>query len=102
MREHPSSHQLRLYQRRALAPDLFLTVHRHISACPSCTEQCDTPAAFKQDYTNLLAALMPEPGDEPYHLTRAELAGYVARGLDAIDTESAESHLSVCAQCAEA
>lgn len=102
MREHPSSHQLKLYQRRALAPGLFLTVHGHVSACPSCSEQCNNTAALKQDYANLLAALMPEPGDEPYHLTRAELAGYVERSLDAVDTELAESHLSVCEQCAEA
>jgi hypothetical protein len=45
---------------------------------------------------------MPEPGDEPYHLTRAELVGYIAGSMDAVDTESAESHLSVCTQCAEA
>lgn len=44
---------------------------------------------------------MPQPDDEPYHLTRAELAGYVEKRLDAVDAESAESHLSVCAQCAE-
>ena len=102
MREHPSSHQLKLYQRRALAPDLFLTVDRHVHACPSCSEQCNTTPVLRKDYANLLAALMPEPGDEPYHLTRAELAGYIAGRMDAIDTESAESHLSVCAQCAEA
>ena len=102
MREHPSSHQLKLYQRRALAPDLFLTVDRHVHACPSCSEQCNTTPVLRQDYANLLAALMPEPGDEPYHLTRAELAGYIAGSMDAVDTESVESHLSVCAQCAEA
>ncbi len=101
MREHPSSHQLRLYQKRALSPDLFLTVHRHVNACPACSERCNTRAGQEQDYSNLLAALMPEPGDEPYHLTRAELAGYFEKRLDAVDAESAESHLSVCAQCAE-
>lgn len=102
MREHPSSHQLKLYQRRALAPDLFLTVDKHIRDCPSCSEQCQTTPVLKQDYENLLAALMPDPDDEPYHLTSAELAGYTAGSLDVVDTESAESHLSVCAQCAEA
>ncbi|HYG09583.1 MAG TPA: hypothetical protein VD835_06390 [Pyrinomonadaceae bacterium] len=102
MREHPSSHQLKLYQKRALAPDLFLTIHGHVNNCLSCSERCNTPAGQEQDYSNLLAALMPEPSDEPYHLTQVELAGYVEKKLDAIDAESAESHLSVCAQCAEA
>jgi hypothetical protein len=81
---------------------MLLKVHRHVSACTSCAEQCDALPALKQDYEDLLAALMPEPGDEPYHLTRTEMGGYVRGGLDAVDTESAESHLSVCAQCAQA
>lgn len=102
MEEHPSSHQLKLYERRALAPDLFLVVHRHVSDCPSCSEQSNARRALKQDYANLLDALMPEPGDDEYHLTRVELDSYVRRRLDAVDAESVESHLSVCAHCAEA
>jgi hypothetical protein len=43
---------------------------------------------------------MPEHGDEPYHLTEVELVNYVGQRLDTVDTESAESHLAVCSQCA--
>jgi hypothetical protein len=100
MREHPSSHQLKLYKKRSLAPDLFLTVHRHVSACPACNELCGGAQAREEDYANLVEALMPEHGDAPYHLTEAELADYVGQRLDMVDAESAESHLAVCSQCA--
>jgi hypothetical protein len=100
MREHPSSHQLKLYQKRSLAPDLFLTVHRHVSACPSCNELCGGAQATEEDYANLVEALMPEHGDAPYHLTESEMVDYVGQRLDTVDAESAESHLAVCSQCA--
>jgi len=93
---------LKLYQRRALRPDLFLSVHQHVTACPSCSEQCKATSRIKEDYAALLEALMPAPDDEPYHLTKAELTGYLKRSLDEIATESAQSHLTVCPECARA
>lgn len=102
MREHPSSEQLNLYHRRALAPDIFLSIHRHVSACPVCSEQWYAPSGVKEDYEALLAALMPAPDDEAYHLTQAERAGYVQGNLDAVSIETAESHLEVCAECVQA
>lgn len=102
MQEHPSSEQLSLYERRALAPDLFLSVHRHISACPECFEQCNPSNRIKEDYETLLTALMPDPLDEPYHLTKAEVAGYVQSDLDEVALEAAASHLEVCNACVQA
>jgi hypothetical protein len=102
MQEHPSSEQLNLYERRALAPDLFLSIHKHVSACPVCFEQCNASIRIKEDYETLLTALMPDPLDEPYHLTKAEVAGYVKRDLDEVATEAAASHLEVCGACVQA
>lgn len=102
MQEHPSSEQLSLYERRALAPDLFLSVHRHISACPECFDQCNPSSRVKEDYETLLAAVMPDPLDEPYHLTKAEVASYVRRELDDVALEAAASHLEVCGACVQA
>lgn len=100
MQEHPSQEQLRQYQRRTLAPDLFLSVHEHVSACPVCSEQCGDPSTMKEDYENLLAALMPDPSEEAYHLTRAELAGYAQGNLDEVAAEVAAGHVELCAECA--
>lgn len=100
MSEHPSSEQLNLYERRALAPDAFLSIHRHVSGCTVCSEQCNSAITAKKDYETLLTALMPDPLDEPYHLTKGEVAGYVKSELDDIASETAASHLEVCGECA--
>lgn len=55
---------------------------------------------MRDDYENLLAALMPDPNEEAYHLTKAELAGYVRRSLDEVSAEVAAGHLELCAECA--
>ena len=91
---------MRQYQRRTLAPDLFLSIQGHVSACPVCAEQCDDPSRIGEDYENLLAALMPDPDEEAYHLTEAELAGYARGELDEVATEVAAGHVELCAECA--
>lgn len=100
MQEHPSQEQLRQYRRRTLAPDLFLSIHGHVGACPVCSERCGGPSGARDDYENLLAALMPDPDDEAYHLTKAELAGYARGSLDEVAAEVAAGHLELCAECA--
>ena len=102
MQEHPSSEQLNLYESRALAPDVFLSIHRHVSVCPVCFRQCNTPVRIKEDYETLLTALLPDPLDEPYHLTKAEVADYVKSDLDDVALEAAASHLEVCSACVQA
>jgi hypothetical protein len=57
---------------------------------------------MKEDYETLLASLLPDPDEQAYHLTRAEVAGYVRNSLDDVSLETAESHLEVCAECVQA
>jgi hypothetical protein len=102
MQEHPSSEQLSLYERRTLAPDVFLSIHRHVSACSECFERCNPSLRVKEDYETLLTAVMPDPLDEPYHLTKAEVTSYVKRDLDEVALEAAASHLEVCDACVQA
>lgn len=102
MLEHPSSQKLELYQKRALAPNLFLSIDRHVRACSLCYEQCYATGRMKEDYETLLASLLPDPDDEAYHLTKAEVAGYLQKNLDDVSIETAESHLEVCAECVQA
>lgn len=99
MLEHPSSEQLALYQSRALTPDGFLSIHRHIAACRECSAQCPAEESVKEDYEILMSAVTPDPHEADYHLTTAELTGYVRERLDELDSESAASHLEVCADC---
>ena len=97
MTEHPSTQLLEEYGRRTLSPDVFIAIQRHISTCRDCSRGAGT--VTKEDYSNLLAAVSPSQTDEPYHLSTAELSGYVNEDLDELDWENAESHLEVCDEC---
>jgi anti-sigma factor ChrR (cupin superfamily) len=99
MQEHPSFDQLNLYEKRALGPEQFLAVHRHVAACPKCSEQCGSEFEEK-DLTSLISALLPSEKDEPYHLTEAELNNYVDGDADDVTRELTASHLEVCDECA--
>lgn len=83
-----------------MTPDLFLSIQGHVGACPACSELCRDRSRIGEDYENLLAALMPDPNEEAYHLTKAELAGYVQKSLDEVSNEVAAAHLELCAECA--
>jgi hypothetical protein len=99
MMEHPTKRELDEYRARVLAPATFVSVQRHVTTCPRCAAQCDSPDDLARDLDNLHAALLDAPDETPYHLSAAEVAAY-ARGIaNEIDLEIADSHLSNCATC---
>jgi anti-sigma factor RsiW len=99
MTEHPTKQELDEYCRRVLRPDAFLSVHRHINACPRCATQCNSPEDLPRDLDALHASLLSEQDDTPYHLSATEVAAYVRGTLDEIDLEITESHLGTCSTC---
>ena len=99
MTEHPTKQELDEYSRRVLRSDAFLSVHRHVTACPRCATQCNSPEELARDLDDLHAALLSAPDDAPYHLSANEVAAYVRGTLDEIDLEIAESHLGTCSAC---
>jgi|SRR5215216_635703 len=99
MSEHPTKQELEDYGRRVLAPAEFLSVHRHVTACPHCAAQCNSVGQLARDLDHLHEALISAPDDTPYHLSAAEASAYAQGTLDEIDLEIAESHLEVCATC---
>lgn len=102
MAEHPSSELLARYNLRTLPSGIFLTVHRHVLACPVCDEKCNRPERLSEDYAALHSALLSAPDEEaPYHLSVAEAATYIRNELGEIDLEIAESHLELCSECQE-
>lgn len=99
MIEHPTKQELDEYRRRVLMPGVFLSVHRHVSACPHCSAQCDSPEDLARDLEDLNNGLLHAPDDTPFHLSAAEVMAYARGTLDQIDLEIAESHLSICETC---
>lgn len=99
MTEHPTQLELDGYGRRVLAPDVFLSVHRHVSACPRCAAECNSPEYMARDLAHLREAFVSAPEETPYHLSTAEAEGYRRGVLNEIDLEIVESHLETCATC---
>lgn len=99
MTEHPTQLELDGYCRRVLAPDAFLSIHRHVSACPRCAAECNSPEYMARDLAHLREAFVSAPEETPYHLSAAEVQGYRQGALAEIDLEIVESHLETCATC---
>src|SRR5215212_4643207 len=99
MTEHPTKRELEEYRRRVLAPAAFLAVHSHVTACPHCSAQCNSPQDRARDLDDLNSALLYAPDDKPYHLSATEVLNYARGESDEIDLEIAESHLDTCQTC---
>jgi len=99
MTEHPTKRELEEYRRRVLAPAAFLAVHSHVTACPHCSAQCNSPQDRARDLDDLNSALLYAPDDQPYHLSATEVLNYARGESDEIDLEIAESHLDTCQTC---
>jgi hypothetical protein len=99
MDEHPTAKQLEQYSERSLSPEGLDVVHNHIISCVVCGDKYNALLESRQNYTNLLAGLLPESGDSPYHLSYEQVAAYVDQVPGQIDIQIAESHLEVCPQC---
>ncbi|HKV33636.1 MAG TPA: hypothetical protein VJP89_04930 [Pyrinomonadaceae bacterium] len=99
MIEHPTKQELDEYRRRVLTPGGFLSVHRHVNACPHCAAQCNSSEELARDLEVLNDGLLYAPDETPFHLSTADVMAYVRGTADQIDLEIAESHLSVCETC---
>src|SRR5215213_675551 len=99
MNEHPTKQELDEYRSRVLAPGDFVSVHRHVNACPRCAAECDSSQDLARDLDDLHAGLLYAPDETPYHLSADEVLNYVRGTADEIDLEIAESHLGICSTC---
>lgn len=99
MTEHPTERELDEYCRRVLAPAAFLSIHRHVMACPPCAAHCDSPEYVARDLSHLREALIATPEETPYHLSAVEMKRYAQGAMNEIDLEIAESHLETCETC---
>ena len=102
MSEHLSQIQLAGYGRRTLDADELLAVDRHLASCDDCYQR----------FTNLLPTVLAESRpahvpssesiEEAFHLDHDKhLVAYVDGTSNDIDREIIQSHIALCADCAE-
>lgn len=94
--EHLSQNQLDGYGAKTLNSEELLTVDRHLASCDACHDRLTRMSANVFDRSHELAI------EEPFHLDYDQhIAPYVDGTVNEIDREIVESHVALCASCAE-
>lgn len=100
--EHLTGEAIELYRTRRASAAETLAAQNHVAACADCRERL--AAAVEAD-SALLSLRNQMSQDDDFgadsHLPYEQLALYVDGGLDEVEREMADSHLSFCADCAD-
>jgi hypothetical protein len=75
-------------------------VYDHILGCETCRRRVVTPQAEAVALRTLSDHLLPQEGEEPYHLDPATIEAFVDDTLDALDRSTVNLHLEDCMECA--
>jgi hypothetical protein len=96
--EHLTEQVARSYATGSLAPEDFLTVDDHLSGCPDCRAQLSSLLNV-----DLKLSSLRNQFESPItaHLSYLDIEAYLESGTDRTDREILESHLSICADCAD-
>jgi len=100
--EHIAEKDFIGYGKRELAAAETLRVQRHVAACDACREKLalvfDAQMSFSAVQNNFA---FDDFSGEPEHLPYEQLALFVDEKLDEVDREIAESHFTICPECAK-
>ncbi|MGH9832339.1 MAG: anti-sigma factor family protein [Blastocatellia bacterium] len=98
MNVHFSEQLIEQYRQRALPPAELLDADDHLATCETCRQRLGDEQRAQATARSLRADLA---ATGLTHLAYEQLAAYVEGSLDQTDREIADSHLELCAQCAE-
>jgi hypothetical protein len=76
-------------------------IYDHILRCESCRKLVVTPQTEGVAVGALTDHLLPQTGEEPYHLDPPTVEAFVDDKLDPVDRNIARMHLEDCAECAD-
>src|SRR5438045_8079001 len=76
-------------------------IYNHILGCETCRRRVVTAQTEAVAVQALSNHLLPQEGDEPYHLDPATIEAFVDDKLDALERNIAKLHLEDCAECSD-
>src|SRR4029078_8029767 len=91
-----------LFRERAMMPAERERVDAHVAECQSCLRRILPSEDSALVYSELTEALLPDDGEEFFHLSHAELRRYANGVVDQADRVIFESHFDICDECSEA
>jgi hypothetical protein len=99
MSTHLSNEIVERFHRQSLSVGDRGVIYNHILSCETCRRRVVTPQAEAVAVQALSDHLLPQEGEEPYHLDPATIEAFVDDKLDALDRNLAKLHLEDCAEC---
>src|ERR1700738_1874199 len=101
MTEHLTERTIELYRRREADPGDRQRIAAHLSVCEACLTRVLDPADSTLAFNSLNEAFLPAVGEQPFHLSHAELKSYSAGVAPPADQIICESHIETCDSCRE-
>ncbi|HEV8483897.1 MAG TPA: hypothetical protein VGV87_10145 [Blastocatellia bacterium] len=100
MSEHLSVELIERSKQRRLSPAELLAADDHLAVCEICRNRVEREGE-QSAFAFLRAGFRAEARGQPQHLPFEVLAAYVDDVADDVDREIAQSHLELCAACAD-
>src|SRR5438876_5547349 len=101
MNTHLSNEIVERFHRQSLSVGDRGVIYNHILGCETCRRRVITPQTEAVAVQALNDHLLPQEGEEPYHLDPATIEAFVDDKLDALDRNIAKLHLEDCAECSD-
>jgi hypothetical protein len=101
MNAHLSNEIVERFHNQSISVGDRGVIYNHILGCETCRRRvvtAQTEAVAGQALSN---HLLPQEGDEPYHLDPATIEAFVDDKLNALDRNIAKLHLEDCAECSD-
>jgi hypothetical protein len=101
MNAHLSNEIVERFHNQSLTVGDRGVIYNHVLGCESCRRRVVTAQTEAVAVQALSNHLLPQEGDEPYHLDPATIEAFVDDKLDALDRNIAKLHLADCAECSD-
>ncbi len=101
MSEHLTTRNVELYTQRQLPAAELLAADAHLSSCQSCRQLLREKENTEAAVSDLRTSFHFEETAEPEHPSYAQFTAYAENRLDEVDREIFDSHLYICAKCAD-
>jgi len=101
MNGHLSNQTVERFHSEALTKGDRTEIYNHILQCEPCRKLVVTPETEGVAVAALTDHLLPQTGDEPYHLDATTIEAFVDDKLDPLDRSTARLHLEDCAECSD-
>jgi hypothetical protein len=99
MAEHLTEQEIDLYRSEVGDSGQRQITAAHLAVCRPCLERVLNSEHSVVAVDALTQAFLPAAGEEPFHISLAELKSYVAGASTKADEIICESHIEICEEC---